>query len=232
MLGRDGVQFLEQLIQREAGIGGGVPSGARVHLEVHSPNGPSGSIPIEQFSRFGSQRDQTPQTQSANIMSAVEQLTAQPTFNRYHDECKLLYNGTINDRVSNINNQIVWMLMPDARELSAKAREEEEQRKKEEEEKAKKEAEEKEKKEAEEKAKKEAEEKETKEREEEMREVERTQNENDNNNEDVNMNEDDNNDTNNNNNEPEASTNEPRERVFIKINGSDVDITDTGIDPS
>ena len=231
MLGRDGVQFLEQLIQREAGIGGGVPSGARVHLEVHSPNGPSGSIPIEQFSRFGSQRDQTPQTQSANIMSAVEQLTAQPTFNRYHDECKLLYNGTINDRVSNINNQIVWMLMPDARELSAKAREEEEQRKKEEE-KAKKEAEEKEKKEAEEKAKKEAEEKETKEREEEMREVERTQNENDNNNEDVNMNEDDNNDTNNNNNEPEASTNEPRERVFIKINGSDVDITDTGIDPS
>ena len=216
MLGRDGVQFLEQLIQREAGIGGGVPSGARVHLEVHSPNGPSGSIPIEQFSRFGSQRDQTPQTQSANIMSAVEQLTAQPTFNRYHDECKLLYNGTINDRVSNINNQIVWMLMPDARELSAKAREEEEQRKKEEEE----------------KAKKEAEEKETKEREEEMREVERTQNENDNNNEDVNMNEDDNNDTNNNNNEPEASTNEPRERVFIKINGSDVDITDTGIDPS
>ena len=231
MLGRDGVQFLEQLIQREAGIGGGVPSGARVHLEVHSPNGPSGSIPNEQFSRFGSQRDQTPQTQSANIMSAVEQLTAQPTFNRYHDECKLLYNGTINDRVSNINNQIVWMLMPDARELSAKAREEEEQRKKEEE-KAKKEAEEKEKKEAEEKAKKEAEEKETKEREEEMREVERTQNENDNNNEDVNMNEDDNNDTNNNNNEPEASTNEPRERVFIKINGSDVDITDTGIDPS
>ena len=231
MLGRDGVQFLEQLIQREAGIGGGVPSGARVHLEVHSPNGPSGSIPIEQFSRLGSQRDQTPQTQSANIMSAVEQLTAQPTFNRYHDECKLLYNGTINDRVSNINNQIVWMLMPDARELSAKAREEEEQRKKEEE-KAKKEAEEKEKKEAEEKAKKEAEEKETKEREEEMREVERTQNENNNDNEDVNMNEDDNNDTNNNNNEPEASTNEPRERVFIKINGSDVDITDTGIDPS
>ena len=231
MLGRDGVQFLEQLIQREAGIGGGVPSGARVHLEVHSPNGPSGSIPIEQFSRLGSQRDQTPQTQSANIMSAVEQLTAQPTFNRYHDECKLLYNGTINDRVSNINNQIVWMLMPDARELSTKAREEEEQRKKEEE-KAKKEAEEKEKKEAEEKAKKEAEEKETKEREEEMREVERTQNENNNDNEDVNMNEDDNNDTNNNNNEPEASTNEPRERVFIKINGSDVDITDTGIDPS
>lgn len=217
-----------------------MPAGARVHLELHSPNGPSGSIPIEQLTNLHARRQQTPQTQSANILNAVNGLAALPTFSRWYDSAKLFYGSTAQERASKIANHIVLMLLPAAREASAKARAEEEEKTKELESKAKKEEEEKAQKEAGEKAKKEQEQKEAREqqaREEEMREAERpqeaqpeTQSESQpqaEQQEDVEMAEDTSAQQ-----SQEAVASAPRERVSVQINGRDVDITDTGIDPS
>ena len=240
MFGRNGFQIIEQLLQREAGgLAGGVPAGARVHLELHSPNGPSGSIPIEQLTNLHARRQQTPQTQSANILSAVNGLAALPTFSRWFDSAKMFYGATAQERASKLANHIVLMLLPAAREASAKVRAEEEQKNKEIEAKEKKDEEIRKQKEAEALAKKEQEEKEAREqqaREEEMREAERPQeaeppaqgeSQPQAPAEDVEMN-----DEAASQQPQEASTSAPRERVSVQINGRDVDITDTGIDPS
>lgn len=211
-----------------------------MHLELHSPNGPSGSIPIEQLTNMHSRRQQTPQTHSANILSAVNGLAALPTFSRWYDSAKLFYGSTSQERSSKITNHIILMLLPAAREASAKARAEEAEKTKELEAKTKKDEEDKAQKEAEEKSKKEQEEKDAREKqahEEEMREAERPQEVQSEaqaesqpqaqQQEDVEMAEDAPAEQ-----QQDASSSAPQERVSIQINGRDVDITNTGIDPS
>lgn len=122
MFGRNGFQLIEQLLQREAGGLAGVPPGTRVHLELHSPNGPSGPIPIEQLSNLAARRQQVPMSQSAWIMKAVNDLSALPTFSRWYHTSKLFYGATSQERATKLTNHIILMLLPITKEALAKQR--------------------------------------------------------------------------------------------------------------
>lgn len=270
MFGRNGFQLIEQLLQREAGGLAGVPPGTRVHLELHSPNGPSGPIPIEQLSNLAARRQQVPMSQSAWIMKAVNDLSALPTFSRWYHTSKLFYGATSQERATKLTNHIILMLLPITREALAKQRAEKGEKSKELENPSESE-EEKEKKESKNKEVGELHEPEA--REEEMREAVPHEAPPIYQQGDVEMSEvatvepsasaPESNQTSTNapaqeeapsgtdapqeapadasasgeasgtaQGSGEASTSAPRERVTIKIYGRDVDITDTGIDPS